>query len=65
MRRELCRWCKQREPEFERTLCTPCLDRRAEARARNPQRRAMYVAMYQVTGTLYGRIPTKRERDDL
>ena len=55
MRRELCKWCKTREPEHERALCTECLDKRAEARGRNPQNRAMLVAMYRMTGTLYKR----------
>lgn len=59
--RTTCKWCKTSDPEFERTLCTACLDRRAEARARNPQRRAMLVAMYRVTGSLYSRELTKKE----
>lgn len=55
MRRELCKWCKQNDPEHERTLCTPCLDRRAEMRGRNPQRKAVLVAMFRATGSLYSR----------
>jgi hypothetical protein len=62
MRRELCKWCKQREPEFERALCTECLDKRAEARGRNPRRRAELITMYRKAGTLYGRaIRTEKE----
>lgn len=63
MRREVCKWCKVREPEFERTLCTQCLDKRAEARARNPERRAKLVLMYYTQGTLYGRVPTRKETE--
>lgn len=62
MRRDVCKWCKVREPEHERSLCTPCLDKRAEARARNPNRRASLVAMYRARGTLYG-YPTKKDTE--
>lgn len=64
MRRELCKWCKQNEPEHERVLCTSCLDRRAEARGRNPQRRAMFAAMFAATGSLYSREVRRQKGDD-